>query len=89
MPIVSIKSNAAVSNSRDVAEFFSKAHCHVLRDIDTIESKIGLKDLGWFIPTTCETKNGFGYRSWPAVDMTRDGFVLLVMGYTGRKALAC
>lgn len=34
-----------------------------------------------------ETKVGFGVRYDDAEDMTKDGFTLLVMGYTGAKAM--
>jgi Rha family phage regulatory protein len=87
-PTVTIKNNAVVANSRDVAEFFGKQHKNVLRDIDAILDEIQGSDLsrGWFIPvsTPHPKVHGINIRSF---DMTRDGFTLLVMGYTGSDAM--
>lgn len=85
-PIITIKNNAAITNSRHVAEYFGKTHAHVLRDIDalilsepSIASNFGLDEI--------EAKVGFGTRKVRAFNMTRDGFTLLAMGFTGKKAL--
>jgi len=72
-----------VVNSRDVAEMFEKDHRHVLRDIKALE--IG-PDLGrsWFRSATVTDSYG---REQPSYDLTRQGFVLLVMGWTGERAM--
>lgn len=84
-PIVSIKNNIVVCNSRDVADYFSKRHDNVLRDIATLLSKIGSQAM--FTEIKLEGRTGFGVRHYRAFDMTRDGFTLLAMGFTGKKAL--
>lgn len=75
-------------NSLFVAEFFEKRHKHVLRDIEKItEPKSGLsKEFSRlnFQPSTYKDKTG---RKLPCYEMTRDGFTMLVMGYTGAKAM--
>src|SRR3954451_5003971 len=73
-----------VANSRDVAEVFEKEHADVLRDIEALDIS---PDLGrsWFRPVT--TLDSYG-REQPSYDMTRDGFSLLVFGWTGERALA-
>lgn len=70
--------------SRQVAEAFGKEHLHVLRDIrnilesdDFTESNFGLS----------EYTDSTG-RTLPMYVMSRDGFVLLGMGFTGAKARA-
>ncbi len=77
-----------VVSSRKVAEAFEKMHKHILRDIDNItETKSGLSDK--FIKNNfiaSEYKDSTG-RILPEYRLTRDGFVMLVMGYTGAKAL--
>lgn len=50
LPIISVKNDQIVTNSRDVADFFKKAHKNVLRDIDTLMLKI--EPQGQFVETT-------------------------------------
>jgi len=71
-----------------VAQFFEKEHKNVLRDIARMtDSNSGLsEDFGRlnFQPTSyIDTWN----RKQAAYAMTRDGFTMLVMGYTGQKAM--
>jgi Rha family phage regulatory protein len=72
-----------VVNSRDVAAAFEKRHDHVLRDINALNIS---PDLGrsWLRPATSLDSYG---REQPSFDMTRDGFTLLVMGWTGERAM--
>lgn len=80
-PIVTIKNNAVVANSRDVAAYFGKEHRNVTADIDKLIQQ-GVLD---FQQTSyVHEQNGQTYRSF---DMSRDGFTLLAMGFTGKKAL--
>ncbi len=71
-----------------VAEFFEKDHKNVLRDIAKItDTKSGLsKEFAQlnFEPTSY--MDGWN-RKQKAYAMTRDGFTMLVMGYTGQKAM--
>lgn len=75
-------------DSRFVAQFFEKDHRHVLRDIRAIiEPKSGLSEE--FIKLNFEVssyKDSMG-RKLPCYALTRDGFTILVMGYTGQKAM--
>ncbi len=75
-------------NSLFVAKFFEKRHDHVLRDIARITApKSGLSDefrLLNFKESTYKDETG---RKLPCYEMTRDGFTMLVMGYTGAKAM--
>lgn len=71
-----------------VAEFFEKQHFHVLRDIAKItDTRSGLSEE--FTKSNFELtyyKDSTG-RKLPCYAMTRDGFTMLVMGYTGQKAM--
>jgi len=71
-----------------VAEFFEKRHDHVIRDIRKITApKSGLSDN--FIHSNFKAdsyKDSTG-RKLPCYFMTRDGFTMLVMGYSGQKAM--
>jgi anti-repressor protein len=70
-------------NSYRVAKDFGKNHFHVVRDIKnlTIQNWMVKK---WFFESTYITDRNRQYKCY---EMTRDGFSLLVMGFTGEKAL--
>lgn len=71
-----------------VADFFEKRHDHVLRDIVKItDPKSGLSEEFTkrnFVADKYQDSTG---RKLPRYQMTRDGFTMLVMGYTGTKAM--
>ena len=74
-----------VVSSRDVAERFEREHRNVLRDIDAILStRSDLSASGWFIETDYLDAKGETRRAY---DLTRQAFTLLVMGWTGEKAM--
>ncbi|MDY6065310.1 MAG: Rha family transcriptional regulator [Finegoldia sp.] len=75
-------------DSRFVAEAFGKRHDNVVRDIEKIiEPKSGLSEE--FIALNFEEINYADGRNrkQKAYALTRDGFTILVMGYTGKKAM--
>ena len=91
-------SKQLTTTSLKVAEVFGKRHDSVLRDIDTLTENLGQvadleanhKSVGSSSPELFaertyinhDTKHAYRY-----VEMNRDGLVLLVMGYTGKRAL--
>lgn len=81
--LVIINNGQAVVSSRQIAENFEKRHDSVLRDIrNLIQSPQNCG--GYFYETTYTDSKG---RTYPEYLMNRDGFSLLVMGFTGEKAL--
>ena len=85
-PVVFERDGKVFANSRDVAACFGKRPADVLRDIDNL-----LKDMpdaklrsAIFIESSYTDANGQDRR---CIDMTRDGFMLLAMGFTGPKAI--
>ena len=69
----------------DVAATFEKEHYHVIEDIREIQSKISTPEFsGLFYEDNYKASNG---KKNPMYYMNRDGFTLLVMGYTGEKAM--
>ena len=79
------KEEVTVVTSLDVAETFGKEHYHVIEDIREISSKISTPEFsGLFYETEYKASNG---KKNPMYYMNRDGFTLLVMGYTGEKAM--
>lgn len=83
------ENSQAQTNSLLVAEKFGKEHGDVLKAIDALMSKMSDNQCkGYFDDTSIEVSqpNG-GVRYSRVVVMNRDGFTLLVMGFTGKKAL--
>jgi Rha family phage regulatory protein len=64
------------------AEHFEKQHGHVLRDIEAIELGPDLERV-WFRPSSYVDATG---RTLPSFNLTRQGFTLLAMGWTGERA---
>lgn len=72
-----------VVSSLQVAENFGKQHKHVLEAIEKIRAENSAVT-EMFYETTYKTGTGKNYKMHL---MTRDGFSLLVMGFTGKDAL--
>jgi hypothetical protein len=60
---------------------------HVLRDIDQIIEKAGGPILGGLVFQCFTAFDERANRDIRSFEMTRDGFTLLAMGFTGEKAL--
>ena len=70
--------------STTVADIFNKRHDNVVRDIRDLDCSEGFRLLNF---EESSYINAQGHRQ-PCYNMTRDGFVFLVMGYRGKKAAA-
>ncbi|WP_088815479.1 MULTISPECIES: Rha family transcriptional regulator [Listeria] len=82
--LVIMKNQEAVTSSLNVAEGFEKEHKHVLRDLDNLKGVVqNWTDL-FREDIYTHPQNKQQYR---IVYMNRDGFTLLAMGFTGKKAL--
>lgn len=79
------KKEVTVVTSLDVAKTFEKEHYHVIEEIRAIREKISSTEFsGLFYESDYVASNG---KKNPMYLMNRDGFTLLVMGYTGEKAM--
>jgi len=84
--IVSVQHRKAITTSMKVAAAFGKSHKSVLRAIDNIKSECD----------DCFTQHNFALsdyrdstgRTQPMITMTRAGFTLIAMGFTGKTATA-
>ena len=83
MELVKIENNQAVVSSRSIAEHFEKQHKHVLESIENIKAENSALT-SMFYETTYKAGTGKRYKMYL---MNRDGFTLLAMGFTGKKAL--
>ena len=83
--VTTLDGEQAIVSSRDVADVFEKRHSDVLRAIDnTLED---LEDI--FAERNfalSDYKDGSGKKNREYL-LTRDGFTLITMGFTGKKAM--
>ena len=82
--ILQNKDGKILASSRDVAEKFGKLHDKVCRDIRKLLKSQPTKLSNEFKETEYISDRG---RTYTEFLMTRDGFSLLCMGFTGEKAL--
>lgn len=86
LPMISVKDGHAFANSKDIAAHFEKRHDDVLKAVRNLlgsAPQLGVRNFAE-TPYT-DPQNGQTYRAY---HMDRDGFALLCMGFTGKKALA-
>lgn len=77
------KEEVTVVTSLDVAETFEKRHSDVLRDIERLQCSEEFTERN-FALTSYKDASGKNNKEYL---ITRDGFTMLVMGYTGEKAM--
>lgn len=81
-----LRDGKASCTSLDIAKDFDKQHKDVLRAIDRVSSDIGPEfDQRNFAPISYLDEKGRSYR---AFSLTRDGFVMVCMGFTVPAAAA-
>lgn len=83
MKIGKARSETVVISSLDVAETFGKNHKEVLRDIRQLKCPEDFLRRNFALQSYIDEHN----HQQPMYLMTRDGFTVLVMGYTGEKAM--
>ncbi|MGN0913047.1 MAG: Rha family transcriptional regulator [Alphaproteobacteria bacterium] len=83
--LVNISNNKAVTTSKIIADTFGKAHKDVIRAINNLEIPEDFRERN-FAPSNYKSRNQNG-QLLPAYEITRDGFTLLAMGFTGKTAM--
>jgi len=82
--LVAIRDNRATTTSLIVADFFEKRHDNVMRDIKNVIDDLPPDSFLNFEERDYTDDRG---KTQPMYQMSRDGFSLLAMGFTGKKAL--
>lgn len=84
--MVTLQGNQVITTSLKVAEYFGKRHKDVLKKIRNTINDCDNQEYTQrnFAPFDFIDKNG---EIQPAFNLTRNGFMLLVMGFTGKAAL--
>lgn len=83
-PNVFIHDGKAVTTSQAVAEYFIKRHDNVIQKLKSLDCSPEFNALNFKAVDYCDAKG----EKRPMYEMTKDGFVFLVMGFTGKKAAA-
>jgi len=82
-PIVSLVNEKPTTTSLNVAEVFGKRHDDVLKAIRSSDVPDNFR-LGNFAESSYTNSQG---KDQPMYQLTRDGFMILVMGFTGSRAM--
>lgn len=89
MHLVEISNGKPATTSLAIAKKFGKRHDHVVRDIRKLVAQLpdgGIPNFGETVEYRANPSGGAPIPS-PSYSVTRDGFTLLAMGFTGKKAL--
>ena len=81
--LVFIENGQAVTDSLTVAEVFGKRHADVLRDIKHMECSEDFRQRNFAQSSYVNSQN----KEMPKCYMSKKGFTLLAMGYTGKEAM--
>lgn len=88
--LVELQNGEPTTTSLQIAEMFNKEHKIVLRDTRNLIKKINDLEVGTKLYSPKELYRKGTYKdiqdkTQPMYEMTKDGFVLLAMGYTDKK----
>ncbi|MFZ3286564.1 MAG: Rha family transcriptional regulator [Telluria sp.] len=84
--LIAVTGDRLTTDSLVVARQFGKQHSKVMRSAMALQRETGEWGIANFGATThTDPQNGQAYQR---ITMTKDGFMLLVMGFTGKEALA-
>ena len=81
--LVSVSNGKVVVTSKQVSDHFGKVHRQILRDIRDLIGDAGEFGQYSFVLSSYKSLQN---KELPCYEMTRDGFSLLAMGFTGKKA---
>jgi len=80
--LVFTKNEQVFTDSLRVAEVFGKEHRRVMQDIRELDCSEEFRAFNFGASSYKSVQN----KKLPKIDMTRDGFTFLAMGYTGKEA---
>lgn len=85
LSLVAVENEHAVTTSLRVAEVFGKEHYNVMKAIKSLDCSEEFRAVN-FNASKIDYKNGNLKKQLPMYYITRDGFMFLVMGFTGKTA---
>lgn len=81
--IISVSNHQLQTTSLIVADVFGKRHSHILEKIRTLDCSSEFRSANFSAHPYTNPQNGETYQQF---EMTKDGFMFLVMGFTGKQA---
>lgn len=87
-PKVTIHNGKAITTTEDVALYFQKQHHHVVQKLESLDCSPEFTIRNFSRMVKDKTIGSGATREVVYYEMTKDGFVFLVMGFTGKKAAA-
>lgn len=88
IPQISIRDGHTVTTSLAVAEYFNKQHKDVLRKIEMLDCSSNFTSANFCAHVQLVEIGNGATRESKYYEITKNGFVFLVMGFTGKKAAA-
>ena len=82
---VALSNNQVTTTSQKVAEAFGKEHRNILQSVKSLNCSDNFRSANFSAHPYTHPQNGETYTYY---EMTKDGFMFLVMGFTGKKAAA-
>jgi Rha family phage regulatory protein len=80
--LVMIQDQTLVTTSKIVADVFGKSHRNITRAIENLECSDSFRNANYGTSSYISPQN----KKFNCITMTRDGFMMAVMGLTGKKA---
>lgn len=87
-PEIYLKDGVPFTDSRIVAKQFGKRHSDVLRAIENLDCSEVFRERNFALSQNETKMPTGGTRTYKFYEMTKDGFTMLAMGFTGPKAMA-
>ncbi|QEO57603.1 Rha family transcriptional regulator [Francisella marina] len=79
--------NQILTTSNDIAKVFNKRHSNVTRDIESLDIPNDYRERNFALSFKDVVTGNGAIRTYKQYNITKDGFVLLAMGFTGKKAM--
>ena len=87
LPTVTLHNGVPTVSSLEIADIFGKKHKHVLEAIDKLEIPEDFCKPNFRLTSISVQQPKGGTRKSKAFNITQDGFTVLAMGFTGKKAM--
>jgi len=82
--LIQVSGNQITADSRTLAKAFGKRHDNVLRAFDGLDCSVEFRHLNFEESEIIDSRG----KLRRVISMTKDGFVILAMGFTGKNATA-